>query len=75
MLDRLDGVDAKKRPRSRERDLVEEFEETQRRAVRKELLNMGGHIDDEQLARQLGVTPEAVASERYNLATSDRPAH
>jgi predicted transcriptional regulator len=72
-LDRLEGADAKQRPRSRERDLVAEFEQTQRRAVRKELLNIGGYINDEQLARRLGVDPEAVASERYNLATSDRP--
>jgi ParB-like chromosome segregation protein Spo0J len=73
MLNRLEGMDGKLRPRSRERDLVAEFEETQRRAVRRELLNMGGHIDDEDLAQRFSVKPEVVASERYDLATSDRP--
>jgi len=68
-LDALEGEDGKKRRRNPENDLAREFEKTQRGQVRSALLKDNGFLTDEQIAKRVGVEPETVAEQRYDLAT------
>jgi len=74
-LGALEGEDGKKRRRNPENDLAREFEKTQRGQVRSALLGDNGFSTDERIAERVGVEPETVAEQRYDLATHGaRPA-